>query len=567
MRLNISCLSAGSEKSVHEIEKLIKSLYYIFMKKKAILYTTNFEKLATLAQYLVHDNWEILSAGVTAKFLKDNNIPYTFMRQLETNANTDDNFITLMHMILASGRKLLASSIYTESVIDLVCMNVEPSFRKINDFKETDKTDNCIDLKDITLLHAAAKNYMNVVVLCDPDDYGEAIIQMKTDSMSDNYRLYLAGKAMNLISAYDAASAASVFLGIAPHDYPKYFTVPYKLVSKLHHGSNDHQTAVLYSINDQFGALTGMKKIQGKEMNYNLYQNCFAAWKAVSTFTKVLKTSFTVESYDCNDYPFTTQFTPAAGSVFTIGVKNTNPVGAALGSNLYESIKKTVACSPNEFNGCTFGCSSIVDEAAARELLNIDCRTVIAPDFTKEAKAIFGEKKDMRLVIASKPITEIYESAVFDGGLMVQQPDNTMFKKFKVVTQTRPTQVQVDSMAFGMMLAMMAKSDAALVINDFSTVGISAGSTSRSRAVRFALQEAREYFEKNQNNLTSQDRNAEILVSDSVIYFDEFVKSIADIGVKAIIQTGGTPQDEEFIQYCNEHGISMIFTGLQHLSV
>lgn len=535
------------------------------MKKKAILYTNNFEKLATLAQYLVHDNWEILSAGVTADFLKENNIPYTYMKQLEANANTDDNFITLMHMILASGRKLLASSIYTESVVDLVCMNVEPSFRKINDFKETDKTDNCIDLKGITLLHAAAKNYMNVVVLCDPDDYGEAIIQMKTDSLNDDYRLYLAGKAMNLISAYDSASAASVFLGIVPHEYPKYFTVPYKFVSKLHHGSNDHQSSVIYSINDQVGALTGMKKVQGKEMNHNLYQNCFAAWKAVSIFTKILKTSFTVESYDCNNYPFTTQFTPAAGSVFTIGIKNCNPVGAALGANLHESIRKTVACCPEAFNGCTFGCSSIVDEDAARELLNIDCRAVIAPDFTKEAKDVFSEKKDMRLVIASKHITERFETTVIDGGLMVQQSDSTMFKTLSVVTQTRPTQAQVDSMAFGMMLAMMAKSDAAFVINDFSTVGVSAGNTSRSRAVRFALQDAKEYFEK--NNLSSEERSAEILVSDSVIYFDEYAKNLADVGIKAIIQTGGTPQDEEFIQYCNERGISMIFTGIQHLSV
>ena len=109
---------------------------------------------------------------------------------------------------------------------------------------------------------------------------------------------------------------------------------------------------------------------------------------------------------------------------------------------------------------------------------------------------------------------------------------------------------------------------AAVVVNDFSTVGISAGNTSRKRAVRYALQDAGEYFENNQNNnLICKDRNSEILISDSVIYFDEYAKKLADVGIKAIIQTGGVECDAEFIQYCNDHDISMIFTGIQHLSV
>ena len=170
----------------------------------------------------------------------------------------------------------------------------------------------------------------------------------------------------------------------------------------------------------------------------------------------------------------------------------------------------------------------------------------------------------MRLVIASKPISEYYEVRSIDGGLIVQQPDWDIFEKWNVVTQTRPTQQQADSMAFGVMLSMISKSDAAIVLNDFAAVGISTGNTSRSRAVRFALEDAREYF---QNNVNCGDRNAEILVSDSVINFDERTKAIADIGVKAIIQTGGAANDADFIQFCNEHGISMVFTGIQHLSI
>ena len=152
-----------------------------------------------------------------------------------------------------------------------------------------------------------------------------------------------------------------------------------------------------------------------------------------------------------------------------------------------------------------------------------------------------------------------------DGGLLVSRPDKMIQKNLRVVTQLRPTRPQVYAMAFGMLVAMVSKSDCAVVVNDTAAVGISAGNTTRSRAVRYALMEAKEYFEK--NNLTSEERNAEILVSDSAIEFDEHAKTMADAGIKAVIQTGGSETDEEFIQYCNEHGIAMVFTGIQHLAI
>ncbi len=535
------------------------------MKKKAILYTSNFEKLATLAQYLVHDGWEILSAGATAEFLQDNNIPFTMTKTLVSNANSDDSFIQSMHMILAAGRKLLTSTLYTEEVINLVCMNLEPKFRKINEFKEVNKTDNCIDLQHVTLIRAAAKNYMNVVILTDTADYEEAIIQMKTESMSDDYRLYLAGKALTLCAAYDSADAVSITSSLAAHEYPSYYLMPYKFAGKLSHGPNNHQGAALYSLNDHIGSLSGMERIQGKEMNTNLYLNCFAAWRGVSIFTRILKKSIQIESTDCNGYPFLTQLTPAAGSVFSVAIKNTNPIGAALGSNLIESFERTYATAPESFKGATFGCSCVVDEEAAHRLMQCDFRAIIAPDFTNEAKQVFAENPDLRLVISSRLTSNQTFPTYVDGGLLLQQEDIKFHRNLTVVTQNRPTREQVDAMALGVLIARIAKSDAAVVLNGTSTVGISAGNTSRSRAVRFALQDACEYFEK--NNLSSEQRNAEILVSDSVIYFDEHAKKIADAGIKAIIQTGGSDTDEEFIQYCNEHGISMVFTGIQHLSV
>ncbi|MBQ5997924.1 MAG: hypothetical protein IJL70_00450 [Treponema sp.] len=534
------------------------------MKKKAILYTPNFEKLATLAQSLVHENWEIISAGQTADFLKAQNIAVTINRALEDTMIPNDNYVKILNMILGNGRAIQSSHSTSEAFIDLVCVSINPAFKKLNDFLEIDKSENCIDFNTIDLIRAGAKNYNNVIILTDPADYDEAIIQIKTDSVSTKFRLYLAGKALNLSSAYDATCSASILSQSEGIRYPNYYMLPFKRTAHLRHGMNEHQSSYIYSINDQIGALSGIKKIQGKELNFNLLENCFSAWKCTSLFLKIIKNPFTVESWDCNNYPFTTQFTPAAGSVFSIAIKNTNPIGAALGSNLVESFKKCLSCDPACFEGATLGCSSVVDREAAEEIIKADFRAIIAPDFSREAKEIFSQKKDMRLLIASKPISDYYEARTVDGGLLVQQPDWTIFKKWKVVTQNRPSQIQADSMAFGMMLAMIAKSDAALVLNDFAAVGISTGNTSRNRAIQYALNNASEYFK---NNVNSGDRNAEILVSDSVIHFDEYTKSLADIGVKAIIQTGGANNDADFINFCNEHGISMVFTGIQHLSI
>lgn len=534
------------------------------MKKKALLYTSNFEKLATLAQTLVHEGWEIISAGATADFLKAQNIAVTIDRSLEDHFLPNEKLENLLRLIVGTGRQIQTSHTRAESFISLVCANITPTFHKLNDFLENDKSDNCIDLNLISIIRSAAKNYNNVLILTDPADYDEAIIQIKTESITTDFRLKLAGKALNLTSAYDATCACSIMYQRGEEKYPNYYMIPFKRLARLRHGMNEQQTAYIYSLNDQIGALSGLKKIQGKELNFNILENCFAVWKCISLFLKILKNPFTVESLDANNYPFTTQFTPAAGSVFTIAVKNTNPIGAALGGNLLESFRKTYACDPSSLNGATFGCSSVVDREAAEELIKIDFRAIIAPDFSREAKEILSQKKEMRLVIASKPLSNYNELKSIDGGLIVQEPDWVPFKHWRVVTQTRPTQKQVDSMAFGTLLAMIAKSDAAIILNNFGTVGISAGNTSRSKAIRHAIYDAQEFF---QNNVNCEDRSAEILISDSLLNFDESTKALADAGIKAIIQTGGAPNDEEFIQFCNEKGISMVFTDIQHLAI
>lgn len=535
------------------------------MKKRAILFVENTEKIETLAQFLAHDGWEIITAGETASVLKQANIPITIDKSLIPTLLSPNSYVNLIYQILKTGQQQYITNQTKGEIqtIELVCVNMTPTFNRLPDFLGVQRTGNCIDIVNHELLRSAAKNFLNVIPLCDPDDYEEAIDMLKIGNDDKDFRLYLAGKALNLTAAYDCSAAAAILVQGRQVEYPSYFMIPLLKLNKFEHGINPHQSAYLYSMNDQTRALSGVKKISGKTMSARTFQNCLVAWKNISMFMRILKNPFSVSCFDCNNYPFTIQFSPQTGKVMSIIVKNGNPVSAAFGSNVTEAFLKTSRIDTNSFEGSCLSTSSVVDESLAHEILKYNFEAVIAPDFTREAKEILSSRQDLILSIASILISNCNEYHSVDGGLVSQSQDNILFDNLRVVTNTRPTQLQMDSMAMGMMLAVQAKSDSAIVINDYTTVGISTGQTNSNRAVHYALENAKDSFE---NNLTSQDRSAEILVSDSVIKFDEKARMLADLGVKAIIQTGGAPNDQEFIDFCNEHGISMVFTGIQHLA-
>ena len=540
--------------------------YYKYMKKKAIIYAENTDRLLTLVNYLVQDDWEIISGGDTAEFLSKNLIPYTMEPSLSSVTKGHDRFTSLINLVINSKSEETYDS-YTsldyEDAASLLCVNIQPKYHSIARFLEESSSENCIDLKHVSLIRAAAKNYSNVLILTDPEDYEEAIIQLKTESISKQFRLYLAGKALNLTSAYDASCAYSILFQREQIDFPNYLIFPYKKEKRLAQGANNHQQAWLYSQGLHNSALAGIKKIQGKEVDYNLIKNYFAAWNIVSMFLKIIKNPFEVPSTDSSGYSYSTQFTPAAGFVFTIGIKYGNPIGAALGTDVCNSFTKTLNCAPETFDGATLGCSAVIDRDAALLLSKMTLDSIIAPDFTKEAREILAKTNSLRLIVASNTVSGFYETATIDGGLLAQISDHTLFKHWNVVTTRRPTQAQIDAMAFGTMISLGAKSDSAIIINDSAAIGISFGQPNRRKAVLLAVEDAKECFK---NGLTSSDTSAEILVSDTSIPFDDKIRNAVEIGVKAIIQTGGSSSDQQLIDYCNENDIAMVFTGMRHIA-
>ncbi|MGP1458883.1 MAG: hypothetical protein ACTTKL_06205 [Treponema sp.] len=528
------------------------------MKKCALLFTQDTKNLPYIAEYLFSDGWQLLAAGAAAEALKHNKIPFTPEQSLAAGTSAYDYASSLLLRILQSGQEARNGS--DGNSPSLVCVNILPEYRTAKDFFDGK---NCIDLRTVSIIRSAANNYQNVLILTDPADYKEAVIQLKTGDVQDSFRLYLAGKALNMTAAHDAAVSDSILRESNSAYFPNYYLPAYEKQYIVRHGMNPHQKACFYTLCGGSGFVKNFKKLQGKELTFGIIRNVYVAWQCVSIFTKTVKNPFTVETTDAANYTFATQFTPAAGSVFTVGIKSRNPIGASLGSNVCESYKKTLNCSPGDFEEAVLGCSAVIDAEAAQEIVKTNIRAIVAPDFTKDAMRVFSEHKDLRLVAANRLLSGLNESFSFDDGLLVQTPDTELFTKWRIVTATRPSQPLIDAMAFGMMIAMPAKSDCAIVINDDAAVGIASGHTNKIRAVLAALENARETMQT--ETMPSRAR-AEILASDSALPFDERIKKIAEFGIKAVIQTGGHKTDGEFIDFCNENGISMIFTGIRHLA-
>ena len=174
------------------------------------------------------------------------------------------------------------------------------------------------------------------------------------------------------------------------------------------------------------------------------------------------------------------------------------------------------------------------------------------------ALEVFSAKKNLRLIVAEQMAAETHDYMAVDGGLLVQSRDDVLFEKWEIVTHAKPTQAQIDEMAFGMTVAMFAKSNAIVVVQNRAAIGIGCGQTNRIWAAEQALERAHT-VSKNAGR-----PNAEVLVSDAFFPFSDCVEKAAEYGIKAIIQPGGSIRDQESIDACNRLGIAMVFTGTRH---
>ena len=264
------------------------------MIKKAILHVENTDKLVDLAKYLSSSGWTILSANKTEEHLRNNKIPVQQEPALVDNNYYINESAQLIKKILQTRYDqpdyVEAQQTEDDNNIFILCVNMTPVVNTNILAKNQITPVRPLNLYISTILKNAFVNYENILILTDPEDYDEAIIELKTNNISKEFRTYLAAKALNLVSAYDGGLASSILQNrIYKQDFLNYLTFPLKKDIPLQQGANSHQKACIYKTPTEYGLLDSFLKLPGKSLSYNIAADVAFAWEQISTLFSILK--------------------------------------------------------------------------------------------------------------------------------------------------------------------------------------------------------------------------------------------------------------------------------------
>ena len=497
------------------------------MKKRALISVFDKEGVLEFAKFLNDRDVEIISTGGTYRHLKENGVPVIEVNEITDFPEMLDGRVKTLHPIIHAG--ILAIRDNTEhmntlnsreiNTIDYVVVNLYPFFQKVREDLSFDEKVEFIDIGGPTMLRAAAKNFNDVVVISDKNDYKNVMNEIEENGdVSTKFRKKLAGKVFNLMSAYDAA--ISNFL-LDDEEYPEYLSVSYRKKQGLRYGENSHQSAAFYESTMVDGAMNTFDVLNSKELSYNNFKDVDIAWKCVNEFE---------EPVCC-------------------ALKHNTPCGVATGKDIYEAYMKAYEVDKTSIFGGIVAFNRNVDKKTAEEMVKIFLEVIIAPSYDEGALEILKTKKNLRVLRCENAPKDDRYMVTVDGGILVQEEDKKLIDEIKVVTEKAPTEKEMQDLLFGMKVVKYVKSNAIVVAKDGVALGIGGGQVNRIWPTEDSLK---------------RGVGATILASDAFFPFRDVVDKAAEAGIKAIIQPGGSIRDQESIDACNEHGIAMVFTGLRH---
>jgi phosphoribosylaminoimidazolecarboxamide formyltransferase / IMP cyclohydrolase len=500
------------------------------MQKQALISVSDKSNLLEFAKFLIEKEYKILSTGGTFKHLQENGIEVTEVKDVTGFPEILDGRVKSLHPAIHGGimarrsdeKHMATIAEHGINPIDIVIVNLYPFFEKMNTGLSEAEMIEFIDIGGPSMLRSSAKNFNDVTVVTDVNDYEIVMNEIRENgSTSVQTRKLCAGKVFNLTSAYDAA-ISTYLLG---EDFPQFLESSYEKVMDLRYGENPHQKAAYYVDKTKNGAMKDFEYLQGKELSFNNIRDMDLAYKVVSEF----------EETTC------------------CAVKHSTPCGVAIGENVSEAYQKAYECDPMSIFGGIIAFNREVDGKTAVELNKIFLEIVIAPSFTEEALEIFKQKKNLRIIKVKNPVSDKVTYVKVDGGLIVQSTDNQFSTDLKVVTNAQPTDKQMTDLVFAQKIVKWVKSNAIVVATNGQAYGIGGGQTNRIWAAQQAIERAKA---KVQNEL--------VLASDAFFPFRDVADFAADNGISAIIQPGGSIKDQESIDACNEKNIPMVFTGMRH---
>ncbi|NOY61690.1 MAG: bifunctional phosphoribosylaminoimidazolecarboxamide formyltransferase/IMP cyclohydrolase [Gammaproteobacteria bacterium] len=490
---------------------------------------------------------EILSTGGTAKLLSDSGIEVREVSDYTGFPEMMDGRLKTLHPKIHGGllgRRGIDDSVMADNAIDaidLVVVNLYP-------FEQTVADPNCtlvtaienIDIGGPTMLRAAAKNYSAVTVVVGADDYATVIAEMTANSgaVTPGTRFSLALKAFEHTARYDGAIANH--LGTISDTgtktaFPNTHNAQYQKIQTLRYGENPHQHAAFYRETDAPQAcIATAQQLQGKALSFNNIADSDAALECVKSF---------------DDGPS------------CVIVKHANPCGVATGDTLLDAYDKAYATDPTSAFGGIIAFNKALDGDTAQAIVSRQfVEVIIAPEITEQALAALASKPNIRVLACGQWPAELENSFDYKrvcGGLLLQERDTAIATEadIKVVTQQQPDVAQIRDLLFAWKVAKFVKSNAIVYCKNGQTIGVGAGQMSRVYSARIAAIKAAD---------AGLQVSGAVMASDAFFPFRDGLDSAAEVGIRAVIQPGGSMRDDEVIEAANEHGIAMLFTGVRH---
>lgn len=524
--------------------------------RRAVLSVSRKEGLAEFGRGLRDRGFEIVASGGTARFLTDAGVAVREVAEVTGSPEILGGRVKTLHPAIHGG--ILARRNRPDDLeslrrlgirpVEVVAVNFYPFEETVARGAGDGEVRENIDIGGPCLVRAAAKNWPEVAVVVDPADYPAALrtLDAPDSEAAEAERRRLAAKAFRATAAYEAAIADAFAADDAGGEaaaegdpgFPARLPLTFDRVSALRYGENPHQSAALYrDPGGEAEGIPGARQLHGKELSYNNILDLDAALRLTADLAEA--------------HP---------DRAAAVVVKHSNPAGAAVEPTLAEAYAAARATDPVSAFGGIVGLSRPVDLETAEELSATFLEAVVAPNFAPEAFARLRRKKNLRLIACADAVgfrpRGRYLARVA-GGLLVQDWDGPVpgegeGEGHRVVTRRAPDREETEGLRFAWRVARQVRSNAIVVARRRRLLGVGAGQMSRLDSCRLAVEKSRE------------ELAGAAAASDAFFPFPDGLLALAEAGVGAVIQPGGSKRDDEVVAAADERGLAMVFTGRRH---
>jgi len=510
--------------------------------KNALISVSNKENLVSLLKTLKKFNINIISSGGTYAAIKKLGYKCTELSKYTGFKEMLDGRVKTLHPKIHAGilhdrqNKKHKSEMSKQNfpAIDLIIVNFYPFQKIVTNQKSPKQIIENIDIGGPTMVRAAAKNFRNVTIITNRSDYRTLIneLEILKGKTSLKFRELMSSKAFGLTAYYDAM-IANWFNTKLKIQFPERKTIFGRKLLKLRYGENPHQQSSIY-VNDYNDKQLRFHQIHGKELSYNNFNDMFASLEILDSLKK--KSS-------------------------TVIIKHTNPCGVSENRSPLVSFKNAYASDPISAFGGVIACNYKITKRIASEINKKFLEVLLAKGFDQESLKILKRKKNLRIIdISNFKLKNLTSIKSFDGSFLIQSKDSIVLnrKKLRCVTKLKPNKKELAEIQFAFNISKHVKSNAIVLCNNFSTIGIGAGQPSRLDSCKIAVQKAKQFQSLKIKN--------SIAASDAFFPFADGINILIKAGVKTIVQPGGSIRDQEVINAADKAKVKMFFTGIRHFN-